>query len=518
MKTFLNTIKYDYLQRTRSYAFLITLCFSLAFAYTLIPAPDANYSTVQIGGYTGNYTSNWIAYVSAIMTSTFLSLIGLYLVNGSIKTDVDTKVGQIIAVTSISNFNYLLSKVFSNFLVLFSIAFLIFCMSIGLFFKYNQGYSFDLMVFIKAYGLLVLPALFFISMIAVLIEVFIGKYTALQNVVIFMIFMLLLGTSKLNKGNYNFDVITGKVITVQMENQVNKLAKSNNNKTLNIGFTNVMYDTKKFDFKPEPFSIDFIISRLLWVLLGIGIVAGIAPLFHRFNVKERKFKKIKTTLTGNKIEALLNNEINVKNLIKTSTNYSILPLIKTELLLLFRNGKKGMWFLNIIGMILLLVVPVKVAHQFILPVLWFLQVGRLSTLSTKELTNNVHYFAYSSYKPISRLLLSKFISGSVLTFALAFPLLLKLVFIANFTAVLAIILGGMFIVLLAITFGIVSKSKKLFEVLFFFIAYANINQVPFLDYYGGVSSSSLYNIKLLSFAIILGLISVFVRKMEIERN
>jgi len=517
MKTFLNTIKYDYLQRTRSYTFLITLCFSLAFAYTLIPAPNANYNTVQIGGYIGNYNSAWIAFVSAIMTSTFLSLIGLYLVNGSIKTDIDTKVGQIIAVTSISNFKYLLAKVISNFLVLFSIAFLIFLMSILLFFKYNESYTFDLMVFIKAYALLVLPALFFVSVIAVLIEVFIGQYSALQNVVIFMVFMLLLGTAKLNTDNYNFDIITGKIITMQMENQVNDLIDNSDVKKITIGFSNYITKENKFDFKPEPFSSIFVISRLLWILFGIGIIVGIAPFFHRFNVKERKTKKEKTLLNDTEIE-FSNKEINATNLPKTVPNYSIVPLIKTELLLLFRSGKKGMWILNIIGMILLLVVPKGIAHQLILPILWFLQVARISSLSTKEQTNNVHYFAYSSYKPLSRLLASKFIAGIVLMLVLASPLLLKLLFTANFTAILAVILGGMFIVLLAVTFGIVSKSKKLFEIIFFFLVYANINQVPFLDYYGGISSSLIYNVKLFLLVLLLGTISVFVRKIEIEQN
>jgi len=107
MKPFLTIIKSDYLQRTRSYAFLITLCASLAIAYTFVPEPNANYSTIRIADHVGYYNSAWFGYVTAIMTSIFLSLIGFYLVNSGIKKDIETRVGQIIAATPISNFKYL---------------------------------------------------------------------------------------------------------------------------------------------------------------------------------------------------------------------------------------------------------------------------------------------------------------------------------------------------------------------------------------------------------------------------
>ena len=59
MKPFFTIVKSDYVQRTRSYAFLITLCASLAVAYTFVPEPNANYSTISIADYVGYYNSAW---------------------------------------------------------------------------------------------------------------------------------------------------------------------------------------------------------------------------------------------------------------------------------------------------------------------------------------------------------------------------------------------------------------------------------------------------------------------------
>ena len=151
MKQFFTIIKSDYLQRVRSYAFLITLCATLAIAYTFVPEPNANYSTIRISDYVGHYNSAWFGYVTAIMTSIFLSLIGFYLVNSSIKTDIKTKIGTITASTKISNFNYLFSKAITNFIVLWTIMFLVFVMSIILFFLYNDGSNFQLFQFIKPF-------------------------------------------------------------------------------------------------------------------------------------------------------------------------------------------------------------------------------------------------------------------------------------------------------------------------------------------------------------------------------
>ena len=88
-----NIIKADYLQRTRSYSFLITLIITVYVAYLFVPANDATYTTLSTAGkqvYKGAYNSAWVGYVSAIMTTVMLSLYGFLLVNSGIKKDIDT--------------------------------------------------------------------------------------------------------------------------------------------------------------------------------------------------------------------------------------------------------------------------------------------------------------------------------------------------------------------------------------------------------------------------------------------
>ncbi|PQB06895.1 hypothetical protein BST83_06815 [Polaribacter filamentus] len=515
MKSFITIIKLDYLQRTRSYTFLVTLCASLAIAYTFVPEPNATYSTIRIADYVGYYNSAWFGYVTAIMTSIFLSLIGFYLVNSSIKTDIDTKVGQIIAATKINNFKYLFSKIISNFLLLLTIILVVFIMSIILFFLYNDDYALEIFQFIKPYALITIPAMFLISIFAVVFEMFLGKYSVVQNVIFFFIFCSLMLFSPKTETQFSFDIFGSKIVMHQLEESVQKITNTNESTDLAIGYVlGNVEKANKFQFDGIDFPISFIISRFIWIVLGILLIFIVSPFFHRFNIKERTYAKKESSI--NNLQSIVN-DISLLSLPKAQINYNIFPLLRTEFLLLFRKGKRWLWFINIVVMILLAILPLKIAHQIVLPILWFLQVSRLSVLTTKELDYNVQYFVFTSNKPISRLLFAQIVSGILLVLLLAFPLLIRLGISYNFVAVVSVLLGGVFITLFAATLGILSKGKKLFEVLFFIITYANINGIIFADYFGGYIHNSFYLIRLAILILLLGSISAFMKKYELDK-
>ncbi|MDC1161977.1 hypothetical protein OAT18_00905 [Tenacibaculum sp.] len=515
MNPFLTIVKYDYLQRTRSYAFLITLCASLAIAYTFVPEPDANYSTIRISDYVGYYNSAWFGYVTAIMTSVFLSLIGFYLINNGIKTDIETKVGQIIATTNINNFVYLLSKVISNFLVLLTIVTIILSMSILLFFLYNDGYPFEILHFIQPYIIITIPAIFCISVLALIFEILFSKYSVIQNIAFFFLFLFLMQYTPKGNTALSIDVFGNKMVMQQLEKNVRKISNTDKDTNLTIGYIlGNIKKSKKFEFKGVLFPSSFIISRFGWICLSLSLLLLISPFFHRFNIRERtKTKKQKTII----FQKYSTKELTLSNLPTPKVNYGIFPLIKTELILLIRKGEKWHWVINGIGMISLLIAPLSIAHQFILPILWFFQIHRISEITTKEIHNSIQYLSFTSYKPIYRLLASQLIAGVLLMFFLTIPLCIKLVISLKLAALFSIISGSVFIIFLASSLGILTKGKKLFEVLFFLITYTNINKIPFTDYFGGLNYTWLYVLKLTIVVTILGGISFLTRINQLKK-
>ena len=108
----------DFLQRTRSYGFLITLGVTLYVAYLFIPPNHSSYATMQIGGHRGLYNSAYLGSLMALLISPFLSLAGFYLVKNAIDRDIQTGVGQILATTTLSKPLYTIGKTISNFAVL----------------------------------------------------------------------------------------------------------------------------------------------------------------------------------------------------------------------------------------------------------------------------------------------------------------------------------------------------------------------------------------------------------------
>jgi len=515
MGAFYKIIISDYKQRTRSYAFLVTLAISLYAAYSFVPAPNAAYTTVRIGNYLGVQNAAWIGYVTAMMTSVFLSWIGFYLVSSGIKKDIDTGVGAIVATTPISNFNYLLAKTWSNFLVLLSIIACVFLMSITLFFLRSGAYPFQVTQFILPYLLVTIPSVFFTAALAVVAEVFLHRYTILMNIVYFFFFCALLSWQITVPSS--FDVIGNKTVTTAMQQAVFQQYHEHG-QMVSMGFifgakTHFHY----FVFNGIQWTGQIIISRIIFVCFGFLLVFISSTFFHRFEIEQKSKEKKKTKSAEIIPAAKPLRDIKLSALPPITPAYGILPFIRTELLMLVRKGPRWLWLINLGGMVALSLAPLTEAHQLVLPVLWFLQVGRWSDLATKEKTNRVHYFTYASYKPLSRLLFSQIIAGILMALALASPLLVRYMIGLQFLPILGIIMGGMFIVFFAVALGILSGGKKLFEILFFLFTYANVERVPFLDYYGGMNRGVNYTLLITGLIGFLACLSFMLRKIEISR-
>jgi len=515
MDAFYKIIISDYKQRTRSYTFLVTLAISLYFAYAFLPAANAAYTTVRIGNYIGVQNAAWIGYVTAMMTSVFLAMIGFYLVNSGIKKDVDTGVGEIVATTPITNFNYLLAKACSNFLVLLSITGCVFVMSIALFFIRSTMYPFELMQFIFPYLFITIPTICFVAALAVAGEVFLHRYTILMNVGYFFFFCAM-GSLQASTTT-SFDLFGNKPVTTAMQETVAR-HYHDTNLALSMGFN---FSDKKgfhaFVFDGVDWTITGILSRMVWVCLGLLVIFISSRYFHRFDIRQKLKTKKKPKLAETILQARPLQDIKLSELPPAMPAFGIMPFIKTELLMLFRKGPRWLWIVNIGGMIALSFAPLAIAHQMILPCLWFLQVARWSDLATKEKTNRIHYFTYASYKPLSRLLPAQILAGISISLALASPLLIRYLLVMQFLPVLNIIMGGMFIVFFAVAIGILSGGKKLFEILFFLFTYLNIEKVPFADYYGGMNNGVNYMVLIAALIVLLAIVGFTLRKLEISR-
>jgi len=482
-------VKADYLQRTRSYAFLITLGLTIYVAYLFVPPVTATYTTLNVPGYRAAFNSAWVGYVSAMMSTVMLSFYGFLLVNSGIKKDIETEVGLIIATTSISNFRYLLSKFLSNFLVLLSIASITFLMSMVMFFVRSSGFPFIFSNFLFPYLVYALPALFVVASLAVVAEVFLGKRSILQFIVYFFLCGLVMAniqSQSPNSGTALLDPFGLSGLTNSIKEHINS-EFNENIKQVSFGF---------IFSKPKPFQTFvwngmswegmFLFSRILWITFAIGLVYFSSFFFHRFDInpRARKTKKIFKNNDEGEKPSTIPSGINRGLMPPVVTDYSILPFLKIEFLLLVRKGNKLFWLLILALWLSMFFAPLSISHIYLLPVLLFLQVSRWSDIATKEKTSRVHYFSYASYRPLVRMLPAQLMAGILFAIILAIPVLLRYLLVLDVFSMLYILNGAVLIILSAACLGILSGGSKLYEILFFLLTYCVLNQIPFADYLG----------------------------------
>lgn len=519
--TIYHSLKGDYLQRSRSYAFLITLAATVYAAYTFVPLPDASYTTIDLIGYKGAYNSAWAGHVSAVMSTLMLMLCGFFLVNGGIKKDIDTAVGMIIATTRASNFRYLLIKFLSNFLILLTISALALLVSISMFFIRKTGYPFHVENFLLPYLLMVIPAMVLVSGIAILTEVLLGRKQVLQYFIYIFIFFLFLSNVRNNNGSTLTSIADGfgmSVVTNSIKNKVNETFHEN---IVQISMGYII--RKKTEFKTfewEGVSWDrlYLISRLLWMALTFAAVYLSSFFFHRFDMKQPKKKIGKSTGDFSGVLNFpgfskphtgyietdsqdLNTGFKPAALAPVTPAYGIFPFVKTELLMLIRRDSKWLLYISVALWIATMFIPLSFAHTYLLPILLFFQVGRISDLTTKEMTNRLHYFTYAAYKPLQRILPAQLIAGFCLLALLSLPVICRLLSSGSAIMTIQLVNGLLFMIVLSAFLGIISGSKKLFEILYFALTYLAFQGIAPAHYLGAITHNSYTAMMLLFFGI-----------------
>ncbi|HLE84011.1 MAG TPA: hypothetical protein VJG13_06705, partial [Thermoanaerobaculia bacterium] len=117
----------------------------------------------------GVYNSAYVGASSAIVAALFLSLIGFYLVTGSVRRDRERRVGAILAATPLSKAAYLGGKVAAHVVYLTTVAGVALAAGLMVFVRFGTG-PLRLVDFLVPFALLVVPGMVFVAALAVLFD------------------------------------------------------------------------------------------------------------------------------------------------------------------------------------------------------------------------------------------------------------------------------------------------------------------------------------------------------------
>jgi hypothetical protein len=194
LRRFVAIVQADLRERARATRFWAGLALIGGAVWWSFPAAGSSYLILAINGHVrGAYSSAWIGMITAMLLSLWLSLIGFYLVRGTLARDIETRVWQLLGVTNMTRPGYLLAKWCGNMAVLLLVA--LAALGVGLVKQWTlaEDRTFDLVELVKPVVLIALPALGWTAACAVWFDMLPWLRRTAGNVLYFVLWLLTLG-------------------------------------------------------------------------------------------------------------------------------------------------------------------------------------------------------------------------------------------------------------------------------------------------------------------------------------
>lgn len=511
--------KADFLERVRSYNFLIALGICIFMIYSFVPPLDAGYRIVTLGNYRGFYNSAWIGIMVAMCTP-FFTLVNFYVVNYSVKRDIDTGVGQIIATTRISRLQYLIGKLLSNFSVLLLITALIAIMSIVMFYVRGESPQIEIGKLLLPLFIFLVPAMFIIASLALFFDSIASLSRGSVNIIFFFLWIVLISGSI---WTYPIDVFGLNAGMNELKHSISAVHQDwNGGFGVGINISGPQPDNKIFIWEGFIWSSPIILSRIYLMSAAFGLVLLVSSWFNRFDPSKITEKKQRSAWLSKKKQSIQNiynssSEIRYRDLPAVVAKFSFSSLILAELRLILK-GNSTLWMvITFVTFTVSIFTPLDFAYKIILPLVWFFQILVLSNLGSREITQRCHEYIFPVAFHLRRQLSATISAAVLLMLTVALPVLVKVLITGNLYAAYAIVVGALFIPAFAISSGILTGSSKLFEVLFTMMVYGILNNIPLFDFVGAIKGSRELGIAhyLLGITLLLIILSFSVRRRQL---
>ncbi|MEO5624857.1 MAG: hypothetical protein ABIQ70_02470, partial [Dokdonella sp.] len=171
LRRFTAIVVADLRERSRSTRFWVVLGLVSLVTWWCFPGIETGRYTVGFNtDQRAAYSSAWVGLVLGLMYSTMLSLIGFYLVRGTLVRDFDTRVWQLLVATPMTRAGYLLAK-WTSHMAVFALI-MLFGLAIGAAAQWvrAEDHAFNLFELLKPVVVLALPSLALTAFFAVLFD------------------------------------------------------------------------------------------------------------------------------------------------------------------------------------------------------------------------------------------------------------------------------------------------------------------------------------------------------------
>jgi len=497
-------VRADFLERVRRYNFLVTLAAASYLGYCCMTGKVV----IRLDEYRGIYNSAWLGCLMTLVSTTFLTLIGFYLVKNTIQRDQETRVGQILATTPMTKNFYTIAKMASNFVVLATMIVVMAMAAVLMQYLKAEDPHVHLWALLSPFLLFALPAMAFTGALAVLFETLPVLRGGVGNVIYFFVWIALIAVpvSSLDKGEKVNDTtyfcdFTGIVSIMSQMQQDLKIIHPDykNGSAITIGDT---VTTQKFLWTGLRWSPALYLSRLTCVLAAIAVALLAALFFHRFDpAREWSLNSRKAppptpaaAVTGEPAMTVLPSSapVRLSPLPPRNSSTSTTPTLVLAELKLMLKGHHWWWYAVAAGLFVAsLTSPLNAVRGGIsvAALIWSILIW--SQMGTREARFNTASLIFSSERSLWRQLPAVVIAGIIVAAVTNGGLAIRLLVASDHPALFAWIACTLFVPSLALALGIWSGTSKVFEAVYTVWWYIGpAHHTPGLDFLGTTPDST----------------------------
>jgi len=485
-------VRADFLERVRRYSFLLTLAGALYMAWGV--ATEKVWIVVG-NGYRGVYNSAWIGMLMTICCSTFLSLVGFYIVKNSVQRDTETRVGQILAATPMRKDFYTVAKTLSNFAVLACMVVILMLAAVAMQLMLAEAHSFSLWKLWSPFILLALPAMLLTSAVAVLFETLPVLRGGVGNVIYFFAW-----TGMLGLGATGFDDPSGLQLLYRSSRQTLQAIDSSNRNDFGFRLTiGGEHAIRTFSWNGLDWTTNILLMRLVWIGAAVGIALLASLFFHRFDPARAVVKKFRkaTSLSAPSPEersagaATSTSSAHLTPLVRTAPSSRWKQMVTSELRLMLK-GQRWWWFAGAAGLLIgQFAAPDPGTRSGFLVAAWIWPILLWSQMGCREARHGTSALLFSSERSLSRQLPALWAAGVIVALGTGAGVGIRLLLSGDAHSLAAWLAGALFIPSLALTLGIWSGGSRAFEALYTIWWYMGpAHQIPGLDFMGTTPASS----------------------------
>lgn len=468
----------DFLERSRRYSFLVTLgvvvWLGYASATSLIKmriAPD----------YLGISNSPWIGSLMTLTVTFFLGWFGFYLIKGSVARDYTTGVGQIIATTPLSRSLYVLGKWMSNFFVLAIMIFILMLVGVVMNLWVDPA-GFDYNALVAPILIIALPCMALVAALAVLFDTVSWLRGGLGNVVYFFLFGIGIIPGLQNPRYIPILDPTGFRLIGDSIAAAAKAAYPESQGGFTFSITTVV-EPKLFLWNGIAWNLQVVLERSGLVVIVAGVVLAAALLFDRFNPsrpamqRPRKGKAApQPDLPAVELPQSVPALATLTPLAGARGRFRFDGLLIAELRLLLK-GLPWWWFAAALDLLLAQLISEMEAVRFLVIAAWVWPALRLSSLGCREARYDTTQIIFSAPRPLINQLPALWLAATGMLAVLSLGGGLRFLLAGDGASLAYWLAGVIFIPSAALACGVITRSSKLFEVLYIFWIYITLQGI-----------------------------------------